>query len=82
MAANDEELIRENPALAYKDGEKRPEDTLPAGQETGRLLFKAFKDLPGSMPYQGALTANSERVLVPHVLKIKGIKAFWALLAF
>jgi len=33
--------------------------------------FKAFKDLPGSMPYQGAFTANSERVLVPHVLKIK-----------
>ena len=33
--------------------------------------FKAFKDLPGSMPYQGAFTVNSERVLVPHVLKIK-----------
>jgi hypothetical protein len=33
--------------------------------------FKAFKDLPGSMPYQGAFTANSEKVLVPHVPKIK-----------
>jgi hypothetical protein len=33
--------------------------------------FKAFKDLPGSMPYQGAFAVNSERVLVPHVLKIK-----------
>lgn len=29
--------------------------------------FKAFRDLPNSMPYQGAFTANSERVLVPHV---------------
>lgn len=33
--------------------------------------FKAFKDLPGTMPYQGAFTVNSERVLVPHVLKIR-----------
>jgi hypothetical protein len=33
--------------------------------------FKAFKDLPGSMPYQGAFTVNSESVLVPHVLKLK-----------
>ena len=33
--------------------------------------FKAFKDLPGSMPYQGAFTANTEKRLVPHVLKIK-----------
>ena len=33
--------------------------------------FKAFKDLPGSMPYQGAFTVNSENVLVPYVLKIK-----------
>ena len=33
--------------------------------------FKAFKDLPGSMPYQGAFTANTEKVLVPHVLNIK-----------
>lgn len=33
--------------------------------------FKAFKDFPRSMPYQGAFTVNSERVLVPHVLKIK-----------
>lgn len=29
--------------------------------------LKAFKDLPGSMPYQGAFRANSERVLVPYV---------------
>jgi hypothetical protein len=33
--------------------------------------FKSFKELPGSMPYQGAFTVNSERVLVPHVLRIK-----------
>ena len=33
--------------------------------------FKSFKDLPGSMPYQGAFSSNSERVLVPHVPLIK-----------
>jgi uncharacterized protein DUF3786 len=33
--------------------------------------FRAFKDLPGSMPYQGAFSANSERVLVPHVPAIR-----------
>jgi hypothetical protein len=32
--------------------------------------FKAFKDLAGSMPYQGAFTANSERPLVPFVDRI------------
>jgi hypothetical protein len=33
--------------------------------------YKAFKDFPGSMPYHGAFTANSERVLIPHVNKIQ-----------
>ncbi len=33
--------------------------------------FKAFKDLPDSMPYHGAFTVNSEQILVPHVLQIK-----------
>ena len=33
--------------------------------------FQSFKDLPGSMPYQGAFISNSERILVPHVLSIK-----------
>jgi hypothetical protein len=33
--------------------------------------FKAFKDFQGSMPYQGAFSANSERVLIPHVQRIK-----------
>ena len=33
--------------------------------------LKAFKDFPGSMPYHGAFSANSERVLVPHVNKIQ-----------
>jgi hypothetical protein len=33
--------------------------------------FKSFKDLPGSMPYQGAFSANSEKVLVPYVPGIK-----------
>ena len=33
--------------------------------------FQSFKDLPGSMPYQGAFISNSERILVPYVLLIK-----------
>lgn len=33
--------------------------------------FKAFKDFQGSMPYQGAFSANSERVLIPHVERIR-----------
>jgi hypothetical protein len=33
--------------------------------------FKAFKDLPESMPYHGAFTMNSEKVLVPRVPQIK-----------
>lgn len=33
--------------------------------------FQAFKDLPGSMPYHGAFTMNSERVLAPHVSRIR-----------
>ena len=32
--------------------------------------YKAFKDFPGSMPYHGAFSANSEQVLIPHVNKI------------
>ena len=36
--------------------------------------FKSFKDLPNSMPYQGAFSANSERVLIPHVGRIKDKK--------
>lgn len=117
MATNYEKIILENLTFAYKGGEKRLEETLPARPEAGRLVFrafgeecflepeailfsgkidlgpkalivslyaahsnpgpvtlepfKAFKDLPGSMPYQGAFTVNSERVLVPHVLKLK-----------
>ena len=42
-----------------------------AGLEEIQLTpYKAFKDFPGSMPYHGAFSANSERVLVPHVSKI------------
>jgi hypothetical protein len=33
--------------------------------------FKSFKDFPGTMPYHGAFTANSERPLTPHVSRIK-----------
>ncbi len=33
--------------------------------------FKAFRDLPGSMPYQGAFRANTEQILVPHVPDIE-----------
>lgn len=32
--------------------------------------LKAYKDLPGSMPYHGAFRANSEIILVPYVKKI------------
>lgn len=32
--------------------------------------FKSFKDFPGSMPYHGAFTANTERPLIPHVSKM------------
>ena len=33
--------------------------------------FLSFKDFPGSMPYQGAFSAHSERVLIPFVPKLK-----------
>lgn len=33
--------------------------------------LKSFKELPNSMPYQGAFAANSERVLEPHVEAIQ-----------
>ena len=33
--------------------------------------FKSFKDLPNSTPYQGAFSANSERILIPYVGQIK-----------
>jgi len=43
-----------------------------AGPEEIRVEpFKAFKDFEGSMPYQGAFSANSEKILVPHVSLIK-----------
>ena len=32
--------------------------------------FKAFKDFPGSMPYIGAFSNNTEKVLTPHVNRI------------
>jgi len=31
----------------------------------------AFKDLPDSMPYHGAFSANSERILAPYVSRIR-----------
>ena len=33
--------------------------------------FKSFKDLPNSMPYQAAFSANSERILIPYVGRLK-----------
>ncbi len=33
--------------------------------------WTAFRDFSGSMPYQGAFAANSERPLVPHALAIQ-----------
>jgi len=32
--------------------------------------LKSFKELPGSMPYQGAFAANAEQILVPWVDQI------------
>ena len=36
--------------------------------------FKAFRDLPGSMPYQNAFTSNSERILIPYVSRIMEVQ--------
>lgn len=33
--------------------------------------LKAFKELPNSMPYQGAFAANAEQILVPQVTRIQ-----------
>jgi hypothetical protein len=33
--------------------------------------FQSFRELPNSAPYHGAFTANSEKVLVPHVTGIQ-----------
>jgi Domain of unknown function (DUF3786) len=33
--------------------------------------MKAFKDLPGSMPYAGAFVTHTQQILVPHVEKIQ-----------
>lgn len=33
--------------------------------------FKAFKEFPDSMPYIGAFTTHTEKILLPHVNKIK-----------
>lgn len=37
--------------------------------------FRAFKELPGSMPYQGAFSANAERVLLPYVHSVHSSRA-------
>jgi hypothetical protein len=33
--------------------------------------FKSFREFPGSMPYVGAFTTHTERLLIPHGEKIK-----------
>jgi hypothetical protein len=35
------------------------------------LPLKSFKELPESMPYQGAFSANAEQILLPHVPAIR-----------
>ena len=35
------------------------------------LPLKSFKELPDSMPYQGAFSANAEHILLPHVSAIR-----------
>jgi len=45
---------------------------LHANTELCRLEpFKAFKEFPDSMPYIGAFTTHTEKILLPHVTKIK-----------
>jgi hypothetical protein len=45
---------------------------LHVSQEALKIApFKSFKEFLGSMPYQGAFTANSEHVLVPHVSRVR-----------
>jgi hypothetical protein len=45
---------------------------LEANPEPIKLApFQSFKDLPGSMPYHGAFTANAEIPLIPHVSKMR-----------
>lgn len=45
---------------------------LNAGSEPMKTVpFRSFRELPGSMPYQGAFTSHTERVLVPHVQAIR-----------
>ncbi len=41
------------------------------GETVQVLPLKAFRELPGTMPYQGAFSVNAERVLVPHVPAIQ-----------
>jgi hypothetical protein len=33
--------------------------------------FKAFRDLPNSMPYRGAFASHTEQILIPHLEKIE-----------
>lgn len=39
----------------------------PSSEDIRLQPFVAFKDLPNSMPYQGAFSVNAEMILVPHV---------------
>ncbi len=34
--------------------------------------YRSFKEIPDSMPYAGAFTTHTEKILVPYVEKIKG----------
>ncbi|MGD8541886.1 MAG: DUF3786 domain-containing protein [Desulfobacteraceae bacterium] len=36
-----------------------------------REPFRAFKELPGSMPYAGAFAVNAEGILVPHAARLE-----------
>ncbi len=45
---------------------------LHANEEPLHIMpLKGFKDFPGSMPYHGAFHANTETILVPHVMTIR-----------
>ncbi len=34
--------------------------------------YRSFKEIPDSMPYAGAFTTHTEKILIPHVKKIRG----------
>jgi len=73
-------ICRVQPKSIFIDGQRQDEAVgillslyaLHANAEPCHLEpFKAFKEFPDSMPYIGAFTTHTEKILLPHVTKIK-----------